>query len=456
MEEEKTRAAQLLGRALPTPVGSYVVERRLSAGSSYADYEAHHRTLGHGVLFRHERWPSQQRSHATGDNAPGADALEGLRRSRRLQAELQHPHILPVIDFFEQEGEWFSVFARIPGACSLHDIISSIQKDHRPPSSVAEFVTLSAGVTDGLAAIHRAGFVHRTLGTNNVLIDSRGHALLADLGCATPVGAEDPAARAFHWFMRPASAAPEQFAVEGMFSPAIDIWALGVALFALRYGRHPFWTEEPTTIEGVMASILGCELRFPPVSDETAEHLLQPWFRRLLEPALEKRCADALEAQRDLHAIATEIEGGRPVARAFVAMPFADTFDGLWRAIRSACVVCRVSATRVDQSHLHENIWDDVCDAIRSTDFTIAVAAPDLASVPNPNVMLEIGYARALHKPVLLLTDAPDTLPFDLRTQRALCYTATSVGGGEFHRELVSFVSGIIARWVRENTAEAH
>ena len=41
--------------------------------------------------------------------------FEGLRRSRRLQAELQHPRIVPVIDFFEHEGEWFSVFARNRG-----------------------------------------------------------------------------------------------------------------------------------------------------------------------------------------------------------------------------------------------------------------------------------------------------------------------------------------------------
>ena len=100
-------------------------------------------------------------------------------------------------------------------------------------------------------------------------------------------------------------------------------------------------------------------------------------------------------------------------------MPFASAFDAVWRAIWSACAMCRVSATRVDQSHLHENIWDEICDAISSSDFTIAVASPDPTGVPNPNVMLEIGYARALRKPVLLLTDAPDTLPFDLRTQRA-------------------------------------
>ena len=47
-------------------------------------------------------------------------------------------------------------------------------------------VTLSSAVTDGLAAVHRAGFVHRTLGSQSVLVDTSTFVLLSDLGCATP------------------------------------------------------------------------------------------------------------------------------------------------------------------------------------------------------------------------------------------------------------------------------
>jgi hypothetical protein len=460
MEEQTTSISEVLGRSIPTTIGSYVVERLLLDRTTYADYEARHRTLGHTVLFRHEGWPSQRTTRATRsisvvfDAVTSRHAFEGLRRSRRLQAELHHPRILPVIDFFDDDGEWFSVFARIPGAQSLHDVVSLIHTNARAPLSIAEFVALSAGVTDGLAAIHRAGFVHRTLGTHNVLVDNLGHVALADMGCATPLGAHDDAARAFRWFLRPASAAPEQFTVDGAFSPATDTWSLGVMLFELRYGRHPFWTEVPRTMEELRALVLRGQVSFPQEPGESTGQLLQPWLSRLLEPAPERRYSDALEAQRDLQAIAAEIEGRRPVARAFVAMPFSEAFDGLWRAVKSACVGCRVSALRVDQSHRHEDVWDEVCEAIGSSDFTIAVATPDSNGVPNPNVMLEIGYARALRKPVLLLTDAPDALPFDLRTQRALRYTPKAVGGGEFHRELMSFLSGLIVRAVHSDTSE--
>ena len=429
---------RLRDEALPTQLGSYVVERLLTAGSSYADYQAKHCTLGHTVLFRHERWPSQQTTR---------DALDGLRRSRRLQAEIRHSHIVPVVDLFERDGEWFSVFASTPDTQSLAQVVEAIASGERPPCSISEFVAISAGVTDGLAAIHRWGFVHRTLGSHNVLVDTRGHVLLSDLGCATPIGADDAASKAFRSFMQPASAAPEQFTESEAFSTAIDNWALGVTLFELRYGHHPFWREAPATWKSIVAAVLTREVSFP-AEIAGADDPLQSWLRRLLERVPERRYADALEAQRDLRAIAAEMAGTPPKARAFVAMPFSAGFDDVWRAIWSACVACQVGATRVDQSHRHENVWDEVCAAIQSCDFTIAVAAPEASGVPNPNVMLEIGYARALNRPVLLLTNAPETLPFDLRTQRALIYKPKEIGGGEFHRDLLSFLNGIVERCV--------
>src|SRR5215468_4157304 len=103
MTEPNSTTVRILGRELPVQIGPYIVERLIRSNPSYADYHARHHTLGHGLLFRHERWPSaadprDSRSidTTTGDGAE-LDALEGLRRARRLQAELLHPRILPVI-----------------------------------------------------------------------------------------------------------------------------------------------------------------------------------------------------------------------------------------------------------------------------------------------------------------------------------------------------------------------
>jgi hypothetical protein len=184
--------------------------------------------------------------------------------------------------------------------------------------------------------------------------------------------------------MQPASAAPEQFTVSEAFSTAIDNWALGVTLFELRYGHHPFWRDAPATWKGVVAAVLTREIGFPPADAGEGDRLLQLWLGRLLERVPGRRYADALEAQRDLRAIASEIERRPPKARAFVAMPFSAVFDDVWRAVWSACVACRVAATRVDQSHRHENIWDEVCATLAYSDFTIAIVAPEASGVPNP------------------------------------------------------------------------
>jgi len=431
---ESPAQSLLLGRRLPTAVGAYQVEGLSFESSGYTDYAAHHATLGNAVLFRHERWPLQSPS-----------GLEGLRRARRLQAELHHPRVVPVVDFFTVDGEWFSVFASIARALSLEDVIVSIRQGGRPPFSLSDFAAVSAGVTDGLAAIHKAGFVHRTLGTHNILLLDGEDVRLGDIGCATPIGVADDAAVAFR-AMRPISAAPEQFETSGAFSPATDCWALGIALFELRYGRHPFWEETPSSLARLQAAILSGSPDFPQIGDDAAEAMLQPWLRRLLEPVPERRYADAMEAHRDLQAIVSEVEGQPPVARAFVAMPFTADFEPLWRALRAACASCRVAATRVDQSHHRDNVWDEVCDTIRSCDFTIAVASHGRRGHPNANVMLEVGYARGLQKPVLLLTDNADGLPFDLRTHRALVYSDRAVGGGELHRQFVEFIGGVASR----------
>ena len=439
------------GESLPSTIGSYVLERRVSGGEGYVDYDARHRVLEHRVCFRHERWPSRN---------PGPEwdaALAALRRSRRLQAELNHARVALVLDFFQDRGEWFTVFAYTSDAPSLRDSIRLIHAGDRPPFAIDEFVQLSAGITDGLAAIHDAGFVHRTLGSNNLLVDARGQPFLSDLGCATPIDVDDAGARAFRSFMKPTTAAPEQFSSDAPFSPAVDTWALGVVLFELRYGRHPFWLEKPTDLLAVETAILTCEPSFP---ESTAsadwiiddDDLLRGWLARLLEKDAERRYHDALEAQRDLNGIAAKLAGRRPRAHAFVAMPFAEEYDGIWRALWSAGASSLIQLDRADRSHRRENIWDEICDLITASDFVIAVASPDSNGAFNANVMLEIGYARARNKPVLLLTDVPDRLPFDLRTQRALVFETGMVGAGAFHRDLLLELSGMVDRLIQPST----
>lgn len=84
------------------------------------------------------------------------------------------------------------------------------------------------------------------------------------------------------------------------------------------------------------------------------------------------------------------------------------------------CLEAEALPVRVDQAINHDNIWSEICAELQKADLMIAVvsALPDLE--PNPNVMLEIGFMRALKRKVLLVTGNAAALPFDLRTDRAV------------------------------------
>jgi hypothetical protein len=102
----------------------------------------------------------------------------------------------------------------------------------------------------------------------------------------------------------------------------------------------------------------------------------------------------------------------------FVIMPFRDdlrwVYDDL---IRPACVAAGASVIRADDLLLHRNVLKDVVEGIVTSDVVVA----DLTG-GNPNVFYELGAAHALMRPVILLTQERDALPFDIRSHRTLSY----------------------------------
>jgi serine/threonine protein kinase len=203
-----------------------------------------------------------------------------------------------VVDFFEWDGEWFSVFL--------------------------------------------------------ILVDGYGRALLADMGCATTAGTDDTTSQAARFFMTPFTAAPEQLTEGQPFTPAVDIWALGVVLYYVRYQCHPFAAADASVME-LLAAIASRELSFPEPDGDAGSDRTRLWLARLLEKEPSRGYQDAREVLRDLRTILAKLERDTPRARAFVAMPFSSELDGLWRFIESVCVECEIHPVRVDEAITQEN-----------------------------------------------------------------------------------------------------
>lgn len=104
---------------------------------------------------------------------------------------------------------------------------------------------------------------------------------------------------------------------------------------------------------------------------------------------------------------------------AFVIMPFDSEFDPIYEElIRRVFVEVGYDVQRADDIESQQNILKDVVSAIHRSDLIVA----DLTSM-NPNVFYELGLAHAFKKPVILITQSIEEVPFDLRSQRLLEYS---------------------------------
>lgn len=107
-----------------------------------------------------------------------------------------------------------------------------------------------------------------------------------------------------------------------------------------------------------------------------------------------------------------------PKPFAFVIMPFLKEFDDIYQlGIKPVCEKFGAYAERVDEQIFHESILQRIYNQISKADVIIA----DMTG-RNPNVFYEAGYAHALGKPVILLTQAAEDIPFDLKHYPHIVY----------------------------------
>jgi hypothetical protein len=109
----------------------------------------------------------------------------------------------------------------------------------------------------------------------------------------------------------------------------------------------------------------------------------------------------------------------QPRAFVFVLMPFAPAFDDVYNlGIKAACTDAGAYCERVDEQIFHESILQRVYNQIAKADIVVA----DMTD-RNPNVFYEAGYAHALGKVVILLTQKFEDIPFDLKHYPHIVYS---------------------------------
>ncbi len=162
------------------------------------------------------------------DNNDESHLMERFDREARSIARLEHPAILPVIDYGNAEGYLYLVMPYLRGG-SLQDRIK------REPLVRAQAFEIFEQVLNGLAFAHRHGILHRDLKPANILLYPDGRAVIADFGVAKALNDDMSLTQTGLTVGSPEYMAPEQFMGRADFTS--DLYSMGVILYRLLTGR---------------------------------------------------------------------------------------------------------------------------------------------------------------------------------------------------------------------------
>ncbi|MDQ3519737.1 MAG: protein kinase [Gemmatimonadota bacterium] len=161
---------------------------------------------------------------------------ERFRREIQLAAQLQHPHIVPLLTAGHADGFLFYTMPLVSGE-SLRE---KLDRDGALP--VDECVRLLCEIADALKYAHSRGIVHRDIKPANVLLADR-HAVVADFGVAkalSAAGGSDKLTATGIALGTPAYMAPEQAAGDSHVDHRADIYAFGALAYEMLTGQTPF------------------------------------------------------------------------------------------------------------------------------------------------------------------------------------------------------------------------
>jgi len=228
----------------------YEMIRRLGAGGSGVVYLANDTRLQRPVVLKILR--------------AGALSVEQMRttvlREARLASAIEHPNVCGIYEVGESGDEGYIAMQYVPGQ-SLDHLIS------RGPANLQLVLSVGIQIADGLQAAHVLGIFHRDLKPQNVMLTDGGLVKILDFGLARRLAPEDAsfdpgkpglskdASMAATYTARGGTIrymAPEQF-VTGQSSVQSDVWALGVILYELASGRHPFASPDAEDFQAIRA-----------------------------------------------------------------------------------------------------------------------------------------------------------------------------------------------------------
>lgn len=206
----------------------YTLLERVGAGGFGAVYRAEQPQVGREVAIKIIL--PQYANHP--------DFIRRFEVEARVIARLEHPHIIPLYDYWRDPDGAYLVMRYLRGG-SLRSLLSERRMTLPETSRVLD------QLAGALAVAHRHEVVHRDIKPDNILFDDDGNAYLTDFGIAKDLRDDSNVTQADMVVGSPAYLSPEQIRAEEV-TPRSDIYALGVLLFEMLTGKHPFEDAKAT------------------------------------------------------------------------------------------------------------------------------------------------------------------------------------------------------------------
>ncbi|XP_034554785.1 hormonally up-regulated neu tumor-associated kinase [Notolabrus celidotus] len=251
-------------------VGSYLVGKMINKGSFAKVMEGLHIGTGEKVAIKViDKKKARQDSYV----------LKNMKREPRIHQMVRHPHIVVLLETLETENSYYMAMELCAGGDLMDRICERKRLEER------EVRRYTRQILSAVDHLHKHGVVHRDLKIENFLLDEHNNIKIVDFGLSNTLKVESLSLELLNTQCgSPAYAAPELLA-HRKYGPKVDVWSIGVSMFAMLTGTLPF-TVEPFNIKQLHHKMVNGEISSIPsdVSKGAAAFVLS-----LLEPDPDKR-----------------------------------------------------------------------------------------------------------------------------------------------------------------------
>jgi Tol biopolymer transport system component len=263
-------------------IGRYEIVGKLGQGGMGCVYSARDTDLGRRVALK--VLPPQV--------AATPAASERLVREAKAASALNHPHIVTVYEVIRGGSDVAIAMELVEG--------EALRRRCGTPQPIADVIHWGRQIAEALAAAHSRGIVHRDIKPENLMVRADGHIKLLDFGLARstipeagtgPAGLSGPGGTLNYM-------SPEQIHGERATS-ASDVFSLGIVIFELASGTHPFYRDSPLDTAHAIAN---SELKEPSARNPSIPPALSSMLLAMLAKEPRNR-PSAAQVEQQLSAI---------------------------------------------------------------------------------------------------------------------------------------------------------